>query len=106
MGIDNLCYLCVLSSLYVFGCATMISIVCLGGEEGQRQKMGVENLRTKILDSRGFVSSRILILRGGILRSIGNFPESFSQAILVGRFLVWRLGGIENPRPSLCLCVP
>ena len=37
------------------------------------------NLRTKILDFRGFDSSRILILRGGILISIGNFPESLSR---------------------------
>ena len=50
------------------------------------------NLRTKILDFRGFVSSRILILRGGILLSVGDFPESLSQAILVGRLLVGRLG--------------
>ena len=47
------------------------------------------NLRTKILDFRGFYSSIILIFRGG---SIGNFLESLSQAILVGRFLVGRLG--------------
>ena len=39
------------------------------------------NLRTKVLDFRGFDSSIILILRGGILMSIGNFPESLSQAI-------------------------
>ena len=34
------------------------------------------NLRssTKILDFRGFDSSRILVLRGGILMSIGDFP--------------------------------
>ena len=50
------------------------------------------NLRTKILDFRGFDSSIILILRGGILRPIGNFPESLSQAILVGIMLVGRLG--------------
>ena len=37
------------------------------------------NIRTKILDFRGFVSSIILILRGGILMSIGNFLESLSQ---------------------------
>ena len=37
------------------------------------------NLRTKILDFRGFDSGRILILRGGILMSIGDFPESLSQ---------------------------
>ena len=50
------------------------------------------NLRTKIVDFRGFASSRILILRGGILVSIGKFPESLSQAILVGIILVGRLG--------------
>ena len=41
------------------------------------------NLRTKILAFRGFDSGRILILRGGILMSIGNFPEMLSQRILV-----------------------
>ena len=45
------------------------------------------NLCTKILDFRGFDSSRILIVRGGIPRPIGNFPEILSQRILVGRFL-------------------
>ena len=50
------------------------------------------NLRAKILDFRGFDSSRILILRGGILMSIGNVPESLSQRILVGIILVGRLG--------------
>ena len=33
------------------------------------------NLRTNIVDFRGFDSSTILILRGGILISIGDFPE-------------------------------
>ena len=50
------------------------------------------NLRAKILDFRGFDSSTILILRGGILMSVGDFPESLSQAILVGITLVGRLG--------------
>ena len=50
------------------------------------------NLRTKILDFRGFDSSIILMLRGGILMSTGNFPESLSQRNSVGRFLVVRLG--------------
>ena len=59
---------------------------------GLAAKSATVNLRTKILDFRGFDSSRILIVRGGILMSIGNFPESLSQAILVGRFLVGRLG--------------
>ena len=49
-------------------------------------------LRTKTLDCRGFDSSRILITRGGILMSIGNFPEGLSQGILAGIILVGRLG--------------
>ena len=48
------------------------------------------DLRTKTLDFGGFDSSRILILRGGTLMSIGSFPESSSQQILVGRVLVGR----------------
>ena len=39
------------------------------------------NLCTNIIDFGGFDSSIILILRGGILMSIGDFPESLSQAI-------------------------
>ena len=50
------------------------------------------NLRTKILDVRGFDSSIFLISRGGIPRPTGDFPESLSQAILVGIMLVGRLG--------------
>ena len=57
------------------------------------------NLRTStnIVDFRGFDSSGILILRGGIVLStgsgsIGDFPESLSQQILVGIILVGRLG--------------
>ena len=54
-------------------------------------------LRTKILDFRGFDSSRILSLRGGILMSIGNFPEVLSQGILEEIILVGRLG-VARPR--------
>ena len=50
------------------------------------------DLPTKIKDFRGFYSGRILIVRGGILMSIGNFPEMLSQRILVGIILVGRLG--------------
>ena len=60
--------------------------------DAQRCAWPTANLRTKILDFRGFDSSRILILRGGIPRPTGNFPETWSQQILVGRFLVERLG--------------
>ena len=44
------------------------------------------------MDFRGFDSSTILIVRGGILVSIGDFPESLSQAVLVGTMLV---GGLD-----------
>ena len=44
------------------------------------------------LDFRGFDSSIILMLRGGVPRPIGNFPESLTQTILVGITLVGRLG--------------
>ena len=42
------------------------------------------NLRTNIMDFRGFDSSTILSIRGGNPRPRGSFPESLSQAILVG----------------------
>ena len=59
-------------------------------------------LRTKILDFRGFDSSIILILSGGILMSIGILPESSSQGILVGLILVGRSGVVSPsvPRPT------
>ena len=44
------------------------------------------------MDFRGFDSSIILILRGGLPRPIGDFPESSSQAMLVGTMLVGKLG--------------
>ena len=50
------------------------------------------NLHTNIMEFRGFDSSIIFILRGGIPRPVGNLPESLSQAILVGIILVGRLG--------------
>ena len=50
------------------------------------------NLLFKTLDLRGFDSSRILILRGGILMSIGGYPEIMNQQILAGIILVGRLG--------------
>ena len=50
------------------------------------------NLHNEILDCLGFDSSIILSLRGGILKPIGNFPESLSQSFLVGIILVGRLG--------------
>ena len=49
------------------------------------------NLPTNIVDFRGFDSSIISILRGGMPRPIGDFPESLSQAILVVVMLVGRM---------------
>ena len=40
------------------------------------------NLRTNMMDFRGFDSSIILILRGGILMSIGYFPENLRSSNL------------------------
>ena len=56
------------------------------------KRLGTANLRTKILDFRGFDSSIILVLRGGILISTGGFPDILSQEILAGIILVGRLG--------------
>ena len=51
------------------------------------------NLRTNIMDFRGFDSSIIVLsLRGGIIMSIGDSPKSLSQAILVVIVLFGGLG--------------
>ena len=50
------------------------------------------NLLSNIMDFRGFDSSNMLILRGGILMSIGDFPEIMGQRISVAINLVGRLG--------------
>ena len=50
------------------------------------------DLRTNIMDFRGFDSSISLVIRGGIIMSLGDVPESLSQAILVGIMLLGRLG--------------
>ena len=54
------------------------------------------NLPTNIVDFGGFDSSIILILRGGIPRPIGDFPESLSQAMLVGCDVSREIGRITN----------
>ena len=53
-------------------------------DAASRPSVGWSPLRTKIPDFTGFDSSGVVILRGGIPRPIGNFPEVLSQAILVG----------------------
>ena len=77
--------------------------ISYGGRMTKQLATGTDtaNLRTNIMDFREFDSSRILILRGGTLMSIGNSLESLSQAILVGIMLVGRLG---VPRLLMCTC--
>ena len=67
---------------------------------------GTANLRTSIMEFRGFDSSIILILRGGIPRPIGNVPESLSQAILVGMILVGRSGVVSSHIVPLYDAIP
>ena len=55
---------------------------------------------TANLRNSGFRTSTILILRGGIPRPVGNFPESLSQAILVGIILAGRSGVSWRPASS------
>ena len=50
------------------------------------------NLPANIVDVRGFDTRRILPSRAGILMSIGNLPESLSQAMLAGIMSVGGLG--------------
>ena len=58
-----------------------------------------DNLRTWILVFGGSDSSRILIVRGGILMSMGNFLEVLvlSRRIVAGIILVGRLGAARPP---------
>ena len=63
-----------------------------GGGRDAEAEASTPNLPTNIVDFGGFDSSIILILRGGILMSIGDFPESLSQAMLVGTMYLGRLG--------------
>ena len=69
-----------------------------------RMQTDTANIRTKILDFKGFDSSIVLMSRGGTLMSIGSFLESLSQQILAGIILVGRLGvdawGPPVPKPS------
>ena len=47
-------------------------------------QLDTANLRTKILDFRGFDPSVILSLRGGVLMSTENLPEVLIQGVFVG----------------------
>ena len=53
-------------------------------EHARPRGFGTARLRAETLDSGGFDSGRVLILSGGILRPMGDCPESASQQIIVG----------------------
>ena len=72
----------------------------LTSSEGTPKNPFTPNLPTNIVDFGGFASSIILIQRGGILRPIGDFPESLTRAMLVGTIL---LGGLGEVYVSLSL---
>ena len=63
-----------------------------GSSPSSRAAKDTGDFRAKILNFGGFDSSRILSVRGGLPRPVGNFPESLSPAILGGIILVGRLG--------------
>ena len=63
------------------GVAARTRSILRGGE-------GTANLPANIVDFRGFDSSVIIIIGGEHLISTGDFPESLSQAMLVGVMLV------------------
>ena len=68
-------------------------LVALSSWRGIRHEgRNTANLRTNNPDFRGIDSSIILMLRGGILMSTGDFPKVLSHQILVGIILVGRLG--------------
>ena len=54
---------------------------------------------------RVWLKHNLNLLRGGIPRPIGNFPESSSQAILVGIMLVGR-SGVPVSSPALACSQP
>ena len=59
----------------------------------------------KSLDSRGFDSNKLLILRGGnyhIHIIVGSLPESLTQGLLVGKLLVGGLGVISIMNITVC----
>ena len=65
-----------------------VRAACPHATSGRRQMQRYGHFGTKNLDFGGFHSGRILILRGGILMSMGSFPEELSQHILVGIIFV------------------
>ena len=84
----------------------LLAFVCLLYLSVAKHIRSTPNLPTNIVDFSGFDSSIILIFRGGIPMPIGDFPESLSQAMLVGVMLVRRLGVFRKLQPSVLLLNP
>ena len=61
------------------------------------------NLPTNTTDFRGLDSSIIFILSGRIIMSIGDFPDSLSQAMLVVIMLVERSAVLRWDRHGVCV---
>ena len=57
-------------------------------------RLPTANPRTNIVEFGGFDSNTILILRSGLPRPKGDFPESLTQAMLAGATLVGQLNVI------------
>ena len=89
-------YACMYVYIYIYICiCTRIIRVCMTSFMRTQPTLLFRtsaNLPTNIVDFRGLDSSIMLYQRGGIPMSIGDFPESLSQAMLVGTMLV---GGLD-----------
>ena len=70
-----------------------------GSGVGAWQKGVTPSLPTNVVGFRGFDLSIILILRGGILMPVGDFPENLSRAMLVGTMSVGGLGVLMRHLP-------
>ena len=85
--------ICMYRYIYIYKLtATLLAPAAALSCECLRSTCLTPNLPTKIVGFRGFDSSIMLCLRGGIARPVGNFPESLTPAMLEGVMLVGRLG--------------
>ena len=89
--------------IYIYICLIIYMIDI--ERDGDKSEQHAPHPPTNMVDFRGFDSSTISILRGGILMSIGNLPESLSPAMLVGMMLVGRLGRRLGIQFRLKFCV-
>ena len=91
-GYIHVCiYTCMYTYMYIY-IYIYITLPSSLGQARRRRVTHTANLHAKILDFGGFDSNRILMLRGGILMSVGILLEVLNQRILVGIILVGRLG--------------